>query len=299
MQILITGGTGFIGKQLCRTLLGQDHTLTLLSRQPGQKIAAMFDGRINPLASLSALTPDQKFDAVINLAGEPIVGPRWSNKRKTILRDSRIGITRELVDFIAGAESKPSLLVNGSAVGYYGDQGDLELDEDSGFKDDFGHQLCADWEQAADEACRYGVRVCILRTGLVIGRQGGFLKPMIVPFKLGLGGPIGSGRQWMPWIHIDDLVAMILLLLKSPGLSGIFNGTSPHPVTNREFTQSLAKAVNRPALLPVPAGLLKLALGEASTLLLGGQKVLPARFIEKGYRFKFDLLDTALKEVFS
>ena len=295
MKILITGGTGFIGHIVCQNLAGQGHNLTVLSRNPS-RVKTFCGPNTSAINSLTELTVERQFDAIINLAGEPIAEARWTPARKIILRKSRIGVTDELVNFISSAHIKPALLISGSAIGYYGNQDDICLDEHSGFVDDFSHQLCAAWEQSAQRAADFGTRVCILRTGLVIGPEGGFVQRMRAPFRLGLGGVIGNGRQWMSWIHRNDLVSMIGTMLNSKDANGIYNGTAPNPVTNREFTATLAKLLNRPAFLPVPAFALKVLLGEMSELLLGGQKVLPNRWTAENFSFRFTTLDSALKD---
>ncbi len=295
MNILITGGTGFIGRIVCQKLAGQGHDLTVLSRNPS-RVKSFCGPNISAINSLTELTAERKFDAIINLAGEPIADARWTPARKKILRESRIGVTNELIEFISRTQIKPEVLVSGSAIGYYGNQGDVSLNEHSGFVDDFSHRLCAEWEQSAQRAADFGIRVCILRTGLVIGPEGGFVQRMVTPFRLGLGGRIGNGRQWMSWIHRNDLVAMIDTMLHSEGANGIYNGTAPNPVTNREFTATLAKILNRPAIIPVPTLALKVILGEMSELLLGGQKVLPNRWAAENYNFRFKTLDSALKD---
>ena len=293
MDILITGGTGFIGRHLCRALVEDQHHITVLSRKPEQVIQICGE-HCSGVQSLDSLESDQHFQAIINLSGEAIAAGRWTDRRKNELRTSRIGITEQILSFIQRSTPKPSVLISGSAVGYYGDQGDTELDETSGTHDEFSHQLCSEWETEARRAEEFGVRVCILRIGLVIGDQGGFLKPMILPFRFGLGGPIANGKQWMSWIHRSDLIQIIKRLLSDTALSGAFNATTPHPVTNLEFSVTLAKILRRPAFIPVPGGVLKLLLGEMSGLLTGGQKVLPARLLEAKFRYQYDLLDEAL-----
>ena len=293
MRILITGGTGFIGSQLCKSLLNRGDSITVLSRRP-EMVATMCSEQIAAIDNLNCLTFSDHFEAIINLAGEAIADARWTPKRKQTLRDSRIRITEQLIDFIEVAEQKPDILISGSAIGYYGNQDNRILDEDSDFVEDFGHRLCTEWEQAAMQASKLGVRVCLLRTGLVIGENGGFLKRMLFPFKLGLGGRIGNGKQWMSWIHRNDLIAMIEYLIDTPRLHGIFNGTGPNPVTNSEFTRCLAAVLNRPAVVPIPAFVLKLLLGEMSTLLLGGQRVIPKRFKAEKFVFEFENLEQAL-----
>ncbi|MCI0732742.1 MAG: TIGR01777 family oxidoreductase [Methylococcaceae bacterium] len=295
MNILITGGTGFIGRQCCRALGREGHRLTVLSRRPA-RVGAICGDHCTGIGSLENLENDSRFDAVINISGESIAGGRWTEARKKILRDSRIGVTAAVLEWIRQSPSKPSVLISGSAVGYYGNQGDAELTENNGAFDDFGHLLCSEWESEARKAEELGVRVCIIRTGLVVGPRGGFLKPMLLPFKMGLGGPIANGQQWMSWIHLTDLIGIIKRLLEDPELRGVFNATSPRPVTNREFTATLAKVLRRPAFIPVPGILLKLLLGEMSILLTGGQKVLPARLLAAGFQYQFANLDDALLE---
>ncbi|XCV40438.1 TIGR01777 family oxidoreductase [Methylococcus sp. ANG] len=249
------------------------------------------------ITAFSELSPSLAFDAVINLAGEPVVGPRWTDARKKLLWDSRVELTRSLVDYIGRAEVKPKVLISGSAVGFYGDQGDRILDETSAHADGFGHRLCEAWESAALRAADFGVRVCIVRAGVVLGASGGLLAPLLPVFRLGLGARIGSGEQWMSWIHLRDYIAIVRWLIAAPELSGIFNATAPNPVTNRQFTEILSGLLRRPAFLAVPAGVLRLLMGrEMSGLLLGGQRVLPARLLESGFRFRYPELEMALRD---
>lgn len=296
MKILVTGGTGFIGQSLCPALLSKGHSVTVLSRYPN-KVSSIFGDQIQQINSISLLSDDSHFDAIFNFAGAPIFTKRWTDERKQVLMKSRIYITQQLVEFIGRAKTKPSVLLSGSAVGFYGDQGDALLDESASGHDEFGHNLCAEWERTAEKAKENGVRVCLLRTGLVIGKNGGFLQPMILPFKLGLGGKLGSGTQWMPWIHMDDYVAICQALLDNNALKGIFNLTAPNPVTNSEFTSTLAKQLNRPVFFTVPGWALNLLLGEMSQLLLGSQRVIPKQILDSGYQFKYPNLEAALENV--
>lgn len=296
MNILITGGTGFIGRELCKFLLDGKHQLTVLSRKP-ESVATLCGTNVKAISKLADLSKKDKFDAIINLAGEGIADSRWSTSRKQILLDSRVKVTEQLIAFIDRADKKPAVLISGSAVGYYGNQGATALDESSAFNNDFSHSLCAKWEAAAEQAKAYGVRVGIIRTGLVVGAKGGFLKKMLLPFKLGLGGRIGDGSQWMSWIHMHDYIRILQLLLESDKLEGIFNATAPNPVSNDQFSHCLAKVLNRPAFLPVPAFALKLLLGEMSELLLGGQQVLPKRLLQENFKFEFTTLEQALQDV--
>jgi len=296
VHILITGGTGLIGQQLCKSLSGQGHALTVLSRNP-DSVSAKCGANVKAMASLAEWQPDRSFDAIINLAGEPIVDARWTEQRKQVLWDSRITLTETLVQRIAAAQTKPLVLLSGSAVGYYGDRGDAVLDETAPAGTDFPAQLCKAWEDAALAAEASGVRVCLLRTGLVLSRRGGLLGRMLLPFRLGLGARLGNGKQWMSWIHIDDYVAILLELLRDEQASGPYNMTAPHPATNREFTATLARALHRPAPFLMPSWLLKSVMGERACLLLEGQKVLPQKIESAGYRFAFAKLPDALQDL--
>lgn len=296
MHILITGGTGLIGRQLCKALLAEAHELTVFSRNPAS-VPAKCGAGVHAMAALADWTPDRSFDAVINLAGEPIVDERWTERRKQVLRDSRIALTEELVRRIAAAERKPAVLLSGSAVGYYGGRGDELLDETSGAGNDFPAQLCVDWEAAAAAAENLGVRVCLSRTGLILSKDGGLLGRMLPPFRLGMGTRVGDGRQWMSWVHIEDYVAMALRLLRDETMRGPYNITSPSPVTNAEFTATLATVLHRPAPFVAPAALLRLTMGESAGMLLEGQRMLPKRLLLAGLTFRFGSLDTALKNL--
>lgn len=293
--LLITGGTGFIGRVLCPQLISAGYQLDVLSRQPPEDVRAIC-GRVTPLADLSTITGGKGYHGVINLAGEGIAEKRWTEARKQVLRDSRIALTRELVSALLTCESLPEVMISGSAVGYYGDQGETRVTEQTAPNDEFSHQLCADWEKAASPLADKGVRVCYSRTGLVVGRDGGFLKRMVLPFRLGLGGHIGNGQQYMPWVHREDVTGAIRWMLDTGSARGVYNVVSPSPVTNREFSRTLAGVLGRPALLPVPALALKVALGEMSRLLLTGQRALPARLHEEGYQFRYPELEPALRD---
>lgn len=293
MHILLTGGTGLIGRALCRYWQAQGHQLSVWTRQP-DKVAALCGPQVRAVKALQELdqTP---VDAVINLAGAPIADRPWSHKRMALLWSSRIALTETLLAWLESREHKPSVLVSGSAVGWYGDGGERELSEDSPpVNEDFASQLCIAWEETAQRAEAMGVRVVLVRTGLVLSPEGGFLSRLLLPFKLGLGGPIGNGRQWMPWIHIDDQIALIDFLVHQPGAQGPYNACAPKPVRNREFAKSLGRVLHRPALIPLPAFFLRLALGELSLLLLGGQRAVPARLLEAGFTFQFTDLSAAL-----
>lgn len=296
MRILITGGTGLIGRRLCKTLLAEGHELTVYSRKPAS-VPHKCGPAVHALGALSEWQPDQAFDAVINLAGEPIVDAPWNTERKQVLWDSRVAVTSELVRRIAAAAQKPAMLLSGSAVGYYGNRGDSMLDETAAPGDDFPAKLCVAWEEASRGAENAGVRVCQLRTGLILSGEGGLLGAMLPPFKLGMGARFGDGKQWMSWVHIDDYVAMLLRLLRDAQASGPYNLTAPQPVTNAEFTSTLATVLHRPAPFVAPAALLKLGMGERACMLLEGQRVLPRKMEQAQHRFMFPNLTDALHDV--
>lgn len=296
MRIFITGGTGLIGRALCKALHAAGHELTVLSRHP-ETVSTKCGAGVKAMRSLDEWTPQLAFDAVINLAGEPIVDAYWSARRKQMLWDSRVTLTEELVRRIRLAEHQPAVLLSGSAVGYYGNRGDCELDENAEAGSGFAAELCQAWEAAARAAENAGVRVCLLRTAPVLSRDGGLLGKMLLPFKLGLGARLGDGRQWMSWIHIDDHVTLVLRLLQDAEARGPFNMASPHPATNAEFTAALAQAVHRPAWFVAPAFLLRLGMGERSSLMLDSQRVLPAKFTAAGHSFRFPLLADALRDI--
>jgi uncharacterized protein (TIGR01777 family) len=298
MEILLTGGTGLIGRALCAPLLAAGHRLTVLSRRPDQVEALCGEG-VQALARLADWEPERHFDAVINLAGAPIVDRPWTTARRRVLWESRVTLTEELVAAIGRAHTKPVVLLSGSAIGFYGDQGeavcsDAQVESPLGHGMDFGGRLCAAWEAAARHAEGFGVRVCLLRTGLVLARQGGFYARLHLPFSLGLGTRLGHGRQWMSWIHIEDYVGAVLALLRDDALRGAYNLTAPQPARNAEFTAALATSLHRPAFFVAPACLIRLGLGQRAYFLLGGQKVLPQRLEAAGFAFRHAVLAEAL-----
>jgi uncharacterized protein (TIGR01777 family) len=295
LNILITGGTGFIGSALTRCLIERGHRVTVLSRSP-DSVKKHCGSSVEALASLQQLKPEDTYQVIINLAGAPIFDARWTPAQKQLIRDSRIHLTEQLIACIAQMTVKPALLISGSAIGYYGDQADTVLTEQSPPRSDFSQQLCADWEAAAQQAEQFGVRVCLMRTGLVIAHGGGLLQRMLLPFRLGLGGRLGNGQQWMSWIHRQDWIAIALAMMADSSMRGAYNATAPHPVTNGEFTQTLAQCLKRPALFPVPAWLLKTLLGEMSALVLGSQRVMPERLLAQGFQFQYPDLTRAIKQ---
>lgn len=299
MRVLITGGSGFVGQRLCQQLIASGHQVQVVSRTPHSvrdRLPATCDIRDSAQAFV-----DAPADALVNLAGESIAAKRWSDNQKNELIRSRLESTVQLVALCeqlqANGQPLPKVMVSGSAMGYYGDQGNKVVDETTPPNDEFAHRLCEQWEAAAKPVEALGVRLALLRTGLVLDAGGGSLQKMLPPFKLGLGGRFGDGKQFMPWIHRDDLVAAIVFLLNESSLSGAFNGSAPHPVTNEEFTKVLAKQLHRPAVLPVPAFALKAGLGEMSQLLLTGADMRPARLVEAGFTFQYPTLDKALAAI--
>lgn len=296
MHILLTGGTGLVGRALCRHFKQQGHQLIVLSRQP-DNVAGLCSGArgIRTLDELAATDP---VDTVINLAGAPIADRPWTQGRRKILRESRIGLTRNLVDWMGQRAQAPRVLLSASATGWYGDRGDELLDETSPAPTpDFASQLCQDWEAEVMRASAYGTRVACLRFAPVLSTDGGMLARLLPVFRLGLGGRLGNGQQWMPWIHIDDLVRLFAHLLANDSCQGIYNACSPGVVRNAEFTRALAQALHRPALLPAPAWLLKLVFGDMSVLLTGGQHVVPKRATDSGFDWQHPQLLAALQQL--
>lgn len=296
MKILITGGTGFIGQHFMAKYA--DHDYTVLTRDIN-RAQRLLGSRPTLIRSLDELSLQTSFDAIINLAGEPIVGRRWCERQKQKLTHSRWKMTESLVDWMARAETKPKVFLSGSAIGVYGVSLDARFDEtQQATRRDFSTQLCERWEREAKLADSF-TRVVLLRTGIVLSDDGGALDKMLLPFKMGLGGKVGSGKQWMSWIHMDDYVSAINYLLNNEQSKGAYNLTAPEPVANSRFVKALADALHRPCWMPLPAYALKLALGEASTLLLDGQYVVPQRLINEGFSFSFPTVESAMKDIFA
>ncbi len=300
-QILVTGGTGFIGKPLCQALIDQGHSVTILTRRM-KNAAGLFHGRVTFLDSLDLIQSHDTVDVVINLAGEPI-SQRWSVKAKVDMLESRINVTLALVALIERLVKKPAVFISGSAIGVYGTDPERSFTEDTlGSHDDLGaypRKLCEEWEAVAMRAEQYAVRTCVLRTGVVLGMDGGALAQMLFPFDIGLGGPMGSGNQWFSWIHRDDIIRLVIHLINND-IHGAVNATAPEPVTNKVFSKALGKAMKRPAIIPLPAFQVKLLFGQmGATLLLAGQKVMPEKALASGFVFKFPTLEPALQHIFT
>ncbi len=293
MNILITGGRGFIGRALSRELGGAGHNVVVTTRR---RAFSANELTWNPP---ELIPPDtlSGFDAVVNLAGEPVAPGRWTGERKKRILSSRIDTTRALVQSMQQAEKRPGVLVSASAVGYYGPRNDEYVSEETPPGSGFLADVCVKWEAEALRAEALNVRVVTVRIGAVLGAEGGALPRMILPFKLFLGGPIGSGRQWFSWIHIDDVAGIIRFALENNPVSGPVNATAPTPVTNRDFSSALGRALHRPSCLPVPGFMVRLIFGEMGEMLLTGQRVLPAGALKAGYRFKYADLHDALKAI--
>ncbi len=298
MRVLVTGATGFVGRRLCEVLHQEGHEVTALSRDPAsarRKVPALqnafaWDPETGP-------PPPEVFAAVaavVNLAGESVVG-RWTESKQQAIRNSRVVGTRHLVRGIAAASTRPRALISASAIGFYGDRGDEELTEESAPGQDFLARTCQEWEQEAQRAADLGVRVVTPRIGIVLGPGGGALDAMLLPFKLGAGGPLGSGRQWWSWVHRDDLIKLISFALDS-NCEGALNATAPHPVRQKDFAKVLGRVLHRPAFLPAPAFALKIVLGGFSTELLSSKRVHPRKTQDAGFLFRFPELYDALAD---
>ena len=317
MKIVVAGGTGFIGRSLCTDLAAHGHEVVVLSRFSGGtyqgvrhvraqavRVAQDAEGRTNATGPQEARYRFEDHaareidgaDAVINLAGAGIADSRWTPARKAILRESRLSITRALVTALREAATKPSVFVSGSAIGVYGSDLNRTFDESSPAGSDFLAQLCIDWEQAAREAESPACRVVLLRTGLVLARDGGLLAKLKPPFKFFAGGPTGSGKQWMSWIHRDDWIAMVRWALVTEAIRGPLNGVAPNPVINADFAHALGRALHRPSIFPVPAFALRLMFGEmADGAVLTSQKVSPAKAAAGGFTFSYSDVNAALQ----
>jgi uncharacterized protein len=299
MNLVITGASGFIGSVLVERLKQQSHSLKLLTRRSpsGANVAGQEWISWGPGFSGEWQKWIDGADGVINLAGESIAGKRWSVAQKERIRSSRVSATKALVEAIAKAKTKPKFLISGSAVGYYGPRGDETLTETSKPGEGFLADVCREWEDEARKVETEGVRVVFLRTGIVLGKNQGALAKMVTPFKFFAGGPLGSGKQWMPWIHIDDEIGLIRFLMDQPEASGPFNATAPSPATMEAFCRALGKVLRRPSWATVPAPVLKLLLGEMAGMLLTGQRAFPQAAQNLGYRFRYPNILEALQSL--
>ncbi len=308
MKVFLTGGTGLVGREIIWNLIERGDTAVVLTRSkeraadkfkhfPHHEQIELVQGNPNEAGKWQAAIDG--CNAVINLAGEPVFGKRWSEAQKQRLYDSRIDTTNHVVTAIEAASNRPRVLANASAIGYYGNTGEQEITEDAAAAEDFLAKICVDWEKAAEAATKHGVRVAILRIGVVLDEFDGALATMKTPFKLGVGGPIGRGRMWMSWVHVADVAGAFLKAIDDADMSGVYNAVSPTPVTNKEFSKALAAALHRPCLFPVPPFMLKLMYGESAAIILASQKVLPQRLLNAGYEFRQPTCAEALESIFS
>jgi uncharacterized protein len=296
MRTLITGATGLVGKHL----IGRLEDIVVLSRNADEarrRLGKVEAHTWNPEAGPAPIEAVRGVEVIFNLLGEPVFEGRWTEEKKRRIRDSRVAGTRNLVSTLAALESRPKVLVSASAVGYYGDRGDEELDERSTPGHGFLAEVCVDWEREAMAAEQLGVRVVCVRIGIVLAPGGGALASMLTPFRLGLGGRLGNGKQWMPWVHIKDVAGVMLLASRNDAIRGPMNAVAPRPVTNLDFTRALAHAVHRPALLPVPRAAIRLAFGELSDILIASLRVFPRVAEHSGYIFDHPDLAGALDDV--
>lgn len=300
MRILITGGTGLIGRQLAGSLAGDGHEVVVLSRNPSQATGMPAGARLerwDAKTSAGWAHLANGADAIVNLAGESLAEGRWTEARKQAIRDSRVNAGKAVVEAIQAASDKPKVLVQASAVGYYGPRGNEEIAEDARPGTDFSAKICVDWEASTQAVEALGVRRLVVRTGIVLSADGGALPRMLLPFKFFAGGKIGSGEQGFPWIHIADEVAAIRFLIDAAGASGPFNLTAPHPPTNAGFAKAIGQAMGKPSAVPAPGFALKAAFGEMSTVLLDGQRAVPKRLLGLGYTFRFSDPVAALRDL--
>ena len=300
MRVLVTGASGRIGKALCDELLARGDEVVGLTRDPEKARAAQSQitwHAWEPTLERPTAAAFEGVDGVINLVGEKI-NQRWTYEAKAKIMDSRKVATHNLAGAIESLATKPKVLVSQSAVGYYGDRGDEPLDESSAPGDSFDASVCVEWEKAAHEVDAAGVRLAIVRTGQVMETGGGILGELLLPFKLGVGGPLAGGHQWVPWIHLSDEVGILIWALDTESVSGVVNGTAPNPVTNKEWSKALGRALHRPAVLPIPGFAVEVKFGkEFGKVAQGGQKALPKRTEELGYAFKYPEIDAALRDL--
>jgi len=293
---LITGGTGFIGRALVDRLDACDERATVLTRD-ARAARALLPAGMAAIEDLDELEEMSSPDVVVNLAGENLGNGRWNERRKREFIDSRVRTTERVLAYVREAEIKPRVMISGSAVGYYGARGDEPIAEDEPAGDEYQSRLCVAWEDAARPVEDHGVRLCRIRLGAVLGREGGALSSMLPPFRMGLGGRQGSGDQWVPWVHRADVIEAIRFLVDRDDLAGAFNLTAPNPVRNRELAETLAKVLGRPAFMHMPESVVRLMFGEMARLFLTGQRVVPNKLQEAGFEFRFTDLESALRDI--
>ncbi len=299
-NVLVTGGTGFIGNRVCDALHEREYAVQVVSRDPVRAKT-----KLNSVTDLFGWNPETEqlpseatsdVQAVIHLAGEAIAG-RWNAEKKRRIRDSRVLSTRNLVASFASSDSKPEVLVCASAIGLYGDSGDESFTEETLPGTDFLAKVCQEWETEAQKAREYGIRVVSVRIGLVLGMGGGLLEQVLPPFKMGIGGKLGSGNQWMSWIHVDDVIGIMLYAMENGEIDGALNATAPTPVRNIEFTKTLGSVLRKPTIFPVPTFGLKIMMGEFANFVVLSQNVLPEKTEASGYEFKHRTIESALNDL--
>jgi uncharacterized protein (TIGR01777 family) len=295
-RVLISGGSGFIGSALCRELLAGGHQLTVISRRP-TAVALQFGGRVRAVADAAALSSDEVFDVIVNLAGAPIVGLPWSARRKRVLLHSRLHTTQQLLDFVARAHTHPTVWVQASAVGYYGAHSPIPLDENAAPGQGFAAELCEQWEALTAVLQTQNVRCITLRCGLVFGRSGGALPPLLLPFRFGLGAVVGDGQQYLSWIHIEDLLRLIAHSIADESVQGTVNAVAPDSPNYQAFTQLTGELLQRPVVLRIPAKVLRSLLGEMATLLVDGPHIQPQRLQQMAFEYRFPSLRSALMDL--
>lgn len=291
-RVLVTGGTGFVGSRLVNELVAHGDNVSIVTRHPDQHRTAR-----SGVDCVGWLPDLARYGAIVHLAGESLFGERWNEAKKAAIRSSRVDRTRELVDAIGRSAVRPRVLVSASAIGFYGDRGDELLTEASPTGPGHLSELAVAWEREALRAESFGVRTVVLRIGVVLGRDGGALKELVPIFKLGIGGPVGNGKQWFSWVHVRDVVGLILFALDRDGARGPLNSVAPGALTNKDFSRALGRALHRPALLPVPLFALRLRLGELALVIVESQRVAPERARALGFQFQFPEIDGALKDL--
>lgn len=295
-RVLVSGATGFIGSVLCRELIATGHDITVISRQP-HRAAMQFHGRVRAIASPHELSADAQFDVIINLAGAPVIGLPWTRKRKQVLLNSRINTTRHLLDFVKRVKRRPATWIQTSAIGFYGSDSNATVDEQSSVGAGFAGELCKRWELETAALTDLGVRCVILRLGLIFGRCGGALPLMVMPFRFGLGSILGGGGQFVSWMHLEDLLALIALAIRNEELVGIYNAVAPEATSYRDFARMIGRLLYRPVWLRIPTAPLKLTLGEMADMLVEGPRVIPGKLQEQSFEYQFPSLRSALMDL--